>query len=63
MPFVKGVDADGREYWLNAGSLWDERERRYHFTPDKAKMVLGWLRTVNLNSAPADRIIPEIAHS
>lgn len=60
MPFIKGIDAEGKTHWLTADGYWGELSHRCNFSPARASELKREFRQMNLYIDPEDRITPEI---
>jgi hypothetical protein len=60
MPFIKGIDDQGKTHWLAENGYWGERLNACNFTPAKANQLAASIRARNAYLTSDDIIVPLI---
>lgn len=63
MPFIKGIDDQGKTHWLQASGYWGESHSATNFTPSLARQFMSEIRNRNLHLPAEDRIEPSFTES
>lgn len=60
MPFIRGIDDQGKIHWLTVDQNWDSYLNAHNFTPANAEANHQMIKRRNLYLEPCDIIVSEI---
>ena len=63
MPFIKGIDNEGKELWLQESGYWGEKLAAKNFTPAQAESHRAEIAKRNAYARSHDIIVPFITES